>query len=143
MVQMLKRPVRIQRLGKAVRGYRVFADRQRHSEAKRGRLFDAWIPDLAPRAALMDRYQSGVLRWEEFSETYKMHLQSTDCQDLLKPLALLSLRRPVVLLCNCADERRCPERTLAEALLECRRRGDFRLSPFRQDAEAEVEACRR
>lgn len=142
MDKMLKRSIRIQRLGKAVRGYRVFANRQRCGSGKRGMLFDAWIPDLAPRATLMDRVQSGVLGWEEFSKTYKMHLQSTDCQDILKPLALLSLRRPVVLLCNCADERYCPERTLAEALLECQRKGDFRLSPFRQDAKIETASSR-
>lgn len=99
---------------------------------KTGReLFDVWMPALAPSLKLWDFYQSGRISWKDFSHKYLKELHSTAAQDVIKPLALMSLRRPVVLICECVgsnEDLGCPALVLARALEECRKTGDFVLS---------------
>lgn len=95
------------------------------------RLFDVWMPALAPSPGLWDFYQSGRISWKDFFRKYLKELHSTAAQDVIKPLALMSLRRPVVLICECAgpnEDCGCPAPVLAQALEECRKSGNFVLS---------------
>lgn len=94
----MKRPIRIERLGSRRRGYRIFASRRRPPPGT-----DAvWIPELDVRGPFPP--------------------------DVLRPIALLSLRRAVVLLCDCPGPR-CRHLRLARALESCRGARAFLLEP--------------
>lgn len=124
---MVKRPVQVRKLGDARVGYRVLAAHRRPAGASREKVMDAWIPDLAPSAGLWKKARGNRIGWHDFKEAYGIELSRTASQNLIKPLALLSRRRAVVLLCDCADHLQCPSETLAESILKCRQTGNFRM----------------
>ena len=134
----MKNPIRIERLGEARSGYRVLASWKRPG---REGLAEAWIPELAPGHVLRRRRAAGVLSWKAYLKGYREELRSPSSQDLLKPLSLLSVRRSLVVLCDCAERRRCCHRSLAEALKGCRERKRFALS-FKPISAAGRALCR-
>lgn len=127
---MLKKSIRIKRLGSAKNGYRILTNRKRPQKSFFGKSLDVWIPQLAPSDSLWENYSKGKIEWEEFTSNYKRELHSLNSQDLLKPLALLSFRRSVVLLCDCMDPSHCPETIVAQSLEQCRKNGNFVVNIF-------------
>ncbi|HVE13429.1 MAG TPA: DUF488 family protein, partial [Elusimicrobiota bacterium] len=97
-------------------GYRVLASRKRGSQAA-----DAWAPQLAPSLGLLRSLRSGAALWEALLAAYEEELRGAAAQDVLKPLALLSRRKALTLLCDCPEDARCLHLVLARALEECRR----------------------
>ena len=64
---------------------------------------------------------------EAFEKMYASELRAPGKQNLIRSLALLSLRRKLVILCACPDEHTCRNNALAQALEECRRTGVFHI----------------
>lgn len=124
-MKKMNHAIRIGRLGKATTGFRVLAARESPVLKMRKKFVDTWIPALAPSLPLWKNYRRKNLPWEEFNLRYLCELHSPCSQDLIKPLALLSLRKTVVLLCDCEDHLHCPTTTLAYAMEECRKNGNF------------------
>lgn len=125
---MIKHPIQVRRAGFGGPGYRVLVSRRPPRAVRGKKACDAWISSLAPSQPLWESYLSGACPWPAFVAGYRWELQGTAAQDTIKPLALLSLRRPVVLLCDCSCGSLCPTQVLAEVLAECRRSGRFVLS---------------
>ncbi|MBI4063879.1 MAG: DUF488 family protein [Elusimicrobia bacterium] len=121
-------PIRVRPLAGAARGYRVLASWQYPEKFRAKHTVDAWIPALAPSHILRRWLAAGVISWSEFSRRYRRELGSPSSQDLLKPIALLSRRRAVVLLCDCRGAGRCPAQILSQALEDCRQKGSFVLT---------------
>ncbi len=111
---------------------------------------DAWIPALSPSCALRERLAAGLISWGEFVKSYRSELRAPSSQNLLKPLALLSLRRAVRVICprrfaarlrigdgksgRLAAACPCPQdgcmaEILADVIKSIRMRGRFHLSP--------------
>ncbi len=94
---------------------------------------DAWIPGLAPSYVLRKRLSLGLLTQKEFQTAYEKELRSSYALNLMKPLALLSLRRKLVLLCDCnsksisTSERPSHVYVLAKVLSSLRKKRDFSL----------------
>ncbi|MBI2069640.1 MAG: DUF488 family protein [Elusimicrobia bacterium] len=125
---LIQDPIRVRSLGCSGPGYRVLAAWKRPKDFIVKKHFDVWIPALAPSHRLWELYASKNVPWTEFSARYSQELNAPSTQDILKPLALLSFRRPVVLLCECSNHLRCPTAILAKALAQCRENGNFVLS---------------
>lgn len=122
---MTKQVLQIRRLGEALSGYRVLASRKKPTISAAKIFFDAWIPELGPSERLWKSYRGNTVAWPEFKSSYLRELNSPESQNLLKPIALLSLRKPLVFVCDCEDHWRCPTTVLAQALEERRESGDF------------------
>ena len=105
------------------RGYRLSV-----SSRRPGGRVDAWVPELAPSHALRRLFRLGACSWRAFVDSYKRELSGALAQEALKPLALLSRRRALVVCCDCLQKRRCHHGALAEALERCRRSGRFALA---------------
>ncbi|OGR81816.1 MAG: hypothetical protein A2902_06885 [Elusimicrobia bacterium RIFCSPLOWO2_01_FULL_64_13] len=131
---MKARPIQVRRFKDAKGGYRVLASWRRPERAVREAKVDLWIPELAPRVGLMRSYRQGRIGWKELNELYACQLRSPEAQNLLKPLALLSVRRNMVLLCDCPGGTKCPNRVLIQELESCRRDGNFALKLHERDA---------
>lgn len=121
------RPIEVLPIGKAGAGYRVLASWRKPGGPASSKKIDLWIPELAPSIGLAASYRKRRIGWKEYSERYRWELRTPWSQDFLRPLALLSLRKKLVLLCGCENEGPCPDRILAEVLSECRRKRDFRV----------------
>ena len=83
---------------------------------------------MAPSLQLGAQFRKGNINGDAFEKLYAAELRAPKKQNLIKPLALLSLRRRLVLLCGSSCESRCANRVLLEALEECRKGGVFHLS---------------
>ncbi len=91
---------------------------------------DAWIPGLSPSYVLRKRLELGILTQKEFQAAYEKELNSDYALNLMKPLALLSLRRKLVLLCDCDSKTAsasCPSYVLARVLSSLRKKRNFSL----------------
>ncbi len=91
---------------------------------------DAWIPGLSPSYVLRKRLGLGILTQKEFQAAYEKELNSDYALNLMKPLALLSLRRKLVLLCDCDSKTAsasCPSYVLARVLSSLRKKRNFSL----------------
>lgn len=84
-----------------------------------------WFPEIAPSPSLSRKYRRNKISWDDLALNYKRELKSAAAAELLKPLALLSLRKQLVLLCDCKAKIRCPNRILAACLNELRENNDF------------------
>jgi len=88
---------------------------------------DVWMPGLLPSAALREGFAGKVLSRSRFAGAYARQLRGLVSQNFIKPLALLSTRKKVVLLCGCPGPCGCPLQVLARAIRDCRARRDFAL----------------
>ena len=91
---------------------------------------DAWIPGLSPSYVLRKRLELGILTQKEFQAAYEKELNSDYAINLMKPLALLSLRRKLILLCDCDSKTAtasCPSYVLAKVLSSLRKKRNFSL----------------
>jgi uncharacterized protein YeaO (DUF488 family) len=82
--------------------------------------YDAWVPELAPSAALVKRGQtSGTDRdWSTFVKQYKREMATPERVHLLRLLAALSATTDFSVGCYCADETRCHRSVLRGLLAE-------------------------
>jgi uncharacterized protein YeaO (DUF488 family) len=110
-------------------GLRLLVTRFRGRNLPRDR-YDVWMPNLAPTEKLLRDFQSGRIDWPHFSRLYRAQMReslSTDRANgtiknhgqkfTLRLLQMLAARRPVTLLCHCAEnEPHCHRHLLARLL---------------------------
>lgn len=82
---------------------------------------DCWAKELAPEAGLLRHRECG-LSPAAFAYVYLNRLSRPAFQERLRPLAILSLKKPVTFLCACRSAAYCHEGILAQALEFCRLR---------------------
>jgi len=87
--------------------------------AARG-FYDAWLPELAPSAALVKQAlgAQGPREWRAFARRYRAEMKAPAARHLLDLLAALSQRTSFAIGCYCADESRCHRSLLRELLAE-------------------------
>ena len=82
--------------------------------------YDAWLPELAPSAALMRRTSMAEdgKWWPVFARRFQSELEQPEAARLLAVLAALSHQTSFSVGCYCEDERRCHRSLLRRALSE-------------------------
>jgi uncharacterized protein YeaO (DUF488 family) len=83
--------------------------------------YDAWLPELAPSAALVARALQtpwSDKRWQQFVRAYRREMRAPAAQHLLATLAALSRQSNFSVGCYCADASRCHRAVLRELLAE-------------------------
>jgi uncharacterized protein YeaO (DUF488 family) len=122
-------PVRIVRLG-APRlkneGVRLGTVRRlprgiRKTEYAARDYFDAWLPEIAPSAALLASARSRPwtsARWNAFERRYRREMRAPAAARLLNVLAALSKTADFSVGCYCEDAARCHRSILRELLKE-------------------------
>jgi uncharacterized protein YeaO (DUF488 family) len=82
--------------------------------------YDAWLPELAPSAALVEQAQDAVdeRAWQAFERRYRAEMRRPEAVRLLELLAAFSHAANLAVGCYCADERRCHRSVLRELLAE-------------------------
>jgi uncharacterized protein YeaO (DUF488 family) len=91
----------------------------RKSDYSRLNYYDAWLPELAPSAALVSWALSRPwtdARWRQFARKYRREMARPDAQHLLDLIAALSRRTNLSVGCYCEDETRCHRSLLRELL---------------------------
>ncbi|HET7729166.1 MAG TPA: DUF488 family protein [Usitatibacter sp.] len=82
--------------------------------------YDAWLPELAPSAALLSwfRHKQPVpdADWEVFAKRYRAEMQAPEAQHLIGALAALSRHADFAVGCYCERAERC-HRSILEELL--------------------------
>ena len=90
------------------------------SEFARRDYYDAWLPTLAPSAALMQ--ETNILtdrsRWAAFERRFRSELKQPGAAHLLDALAVLSHTADFAVGCYCDDERHCHRSILRQVLAE-------------------------
>jgi uncharacterized protein YeaO (DUF488 family) len=123
--------VRVVRLGtprKPGEGLRIGTVRRpprgvRKEDYARQNYFDAWLPELAPSAALVSWALSEPFtpnRWRAFERRYRREMRRPEAQRLIALLAALSLRTNFSVGCYCENEARCHRSLLKKLLAEQR-----------------------
>jgi uncharacterized protein YeaO (DUF488 family) len=93
----------------------------RKADYARENYFDAWLPDLAPSAALVKWFLSvppTPKNWNAFSRRYRREMAAPAAQRLIALLAGLSAQTNFSVGCYCEDESRCHRSVLKGLLLE-------------------------
>ena len=83
--------------------------------------FDAWLPELAPTAALLTWALSKPwtpARWAAFARKYRREMHAPAAARLLAVLAALSADGDFSVGCYCDDESHCHRRILRALLVE-------------------------
>jgi uncharacterized protein YeaO (DUF488 family) len=82
--------------------------------------YDAWLPQLAPSAALVREALDATSprEWATFVRKYRAEMAAPDNARLLAVLAALSRDTNFSVGCYCADEHRCHRSILRELLRE-------------------------
>jgi uncharacterized protein YeaO (DUF488 family) len=95
----------------------------RKEDYARQNYFDAWLPELAPSAALVSWALSEPFtpnRWRAFERRYRREMRRPEAQRLIALLAALSLRTNFSVGCYCENEARCHRSLLKKLLAEQR-----------------------
>jgi uncharacterized protein YeaO (DUF488 family) len=79
---------------------------------------DLWLRDLAPEIPLLRGFLDGAVSWARYRPRYLAGLRRPAAQAALAQVRTLARRRPVTLLCGCADPRRCHRTLLQKHLLD-------------------------
>lgn len=90
------------------------------SEYSKRDFYDAWLPELAPSAALLGLYKSLAdtpRNWERFMTRYAAEMAKAPAVRILEVLALLSQSADFSVGCYCADESHC-HRSMLRAILK-------------------------
>jgi uncharacterized protein YeaO (DUF488 family) len=85
------------------------------SDYARRNYYDAWLPELAPSAALIKQAGKG---WPRFARSYRAEMRAPAAQRLLELLARLSQHGDFSVGCYCEDEKRCHRSILRQLLIE-------------------------
>jgi uncharacterized protein YeaO (DUF488 family) len=84
--------------------------------------YDAWLPELAPSAALVKWLQDAGdqhdARWASFAKKYRGEMKAAERERLLAVLARLSHVSDFSVGCYCEREDRCHRSVLREILAE-------------------------
>ena len=82
--------------------------------------YDAWLPNLAPSAALVAEALAAEddKQWAAFSRKYRAEMNQPDASHLLDAFAALSHHASMSMGCYCADESRCHRSLLRDLLLQ-------------------------
>jgi uncharacterized protein YeaO (DUF488 family) len=92
------------------------------SDYARRDFFDAWLPELAPSAALVKWFyaQDGITpaKWARYARAYRREMRAPGARRLLEALALLSRHANFSVGCYCEDGTRCHRSILRELLAE-------------------------
>ena len=83
--------------------------------------YDAWLPDLAPSAALFKWATATPLtpdRWRQFAARYRREMREPAAARLIGVLAALSAQADFAVGCYCEDETRCHRSLLRQLLAE-------------------------
>jgi len=99
-------------------GYRVLVDRVWPRGRTRDELaLDAWMPNLAPSAALREWFGHDPGRWEEFRKRYERELARPEQEQQLRALLAAAKDRRVTLVYGAKDEERNQAVVLRDILL--------------------------
>jgi uncharacterized protein YeaO (DUF488 family) len=93
----------------------------RKADYARENYFDAWLPDLAPSAALVKWFLSAPptpKNWNAFSRRYRHAMAAPTPQRLIELLSALSTQTNFSVGCYCEDESRCHRSVLKQLLVE-------------------------
>jgi uncharacterized protein YeaO (DUF488 family) len=92
----------------------------RKADYARRNFYDAWLPDLAPSAALVRSVQGNPTdrAWRSFEKRYRGEMKRPEAARLLEVLAQLSHAADFSVGCYCEDEARCHRSILRELLAE-------------------------
>jgi uncharacterized protein YeaO (DUF488 family) len=82
--------------------------------------YDAWLPNLAPSAALVAEALAAHddKQWAAFSRKYRAEMNQPDPSHLLDTFAALSHHASMSMGCYCEDESRCHRSLLRDLLLQ-------------------------
>jgi uncharacterized protein YeaO (DUF488 family) len=82
--------------------------------------YDAWLPELAPSAALVKQALAAEdeTAWRRFVRRYRTEMGRPEARRLLDLLAAFSSRVDFAVGCYCADPARCHRVVLGELLAE-------------------------
>lgn len=122
-------PIRVVRLGTPRlpdEGLRLGTVRRpprgvRKVDYARRNFYDAWLPELAPSAALVSWLSSKPItakRWVTFEKRYLREMAQPVAQRLIALLTLLSSRAGLSVGCYCEDESKCHRSLLKKLLTE-------------------------
>jgi uncharacterized protein YeaO (DUF488 family) len=80
--------------------------------------YDAWLPNLAPTAALVSsgRAAADGKAWSRFAKAYESEMKRPDNLRVIEALAALSHSANFSVGCYCEDESRCHRSVLREIL---------------------------
>jgi len=93
----------------------------RKSDFARRDFYDAWLPELAPSAALVSWGLSQPWtpkRWAAFEKRYRREMSDSVSRHLIALLAALSRETDFSVGCYCADESVCHRSVLGRLLRE-------------------------
>ncbi|HZQ75417.1 MAG TPA: DUF488 family protein [Burkholderiales bacterium] len=92
----------------------------RKADYARRDFYDAWLPDLAPSAALVRSVlgQPSDASWRRFEKRYRAEMARPGPARLLEVLALLSRSANFSVGCYCENEARCHRSILRRLLAE-------------------------
>jgi uncharacterized protein YeaO (DUF488 family) len=79
---------------------------------------DVWLRELGPVVPLLRALLDGTIGWTVYRRRYLAGLARPEARDALAEVRALARRRPVTLLCGCADEARCHRSLLRNYLLD-------------------------
>jgi uncharacterized protein YeaO (DUF488 family) len=87
----------------------------------RRNFYDVWLPDLAPSAEVIVKFQRGeqtATAWRKFERQFRSEMKKPEKARLLALLAALSRTTDFSVGCYCLDETRCHRSILKRILLE-------------------------
>jgi uncharacterized protein YeaO (DUF488 family) len=91
----------------------------RKEDYARRDFFDVWMPELAPRAALVSWALSEPFtpkRWARYEKAYRSQMNEPSARRLILLLAALSQQTHFSVGCYCADETKCHRSILRDLL---------------------------
>ena len=83
--------------------------------------FDAWLPELAPSAGLVQYVledPADAARWKRFEAKYRREMAQPERRRLIEALAKLAGQADFAVGCYCEDARRCHRSILAALFRE-------------------------
>lgn len=89
------------------------------SEYAKRNIYDEWLPNLAPSAALVKQGLGARsdAEWRRFEQRYRAEMKRPENARILDLLAALSHQTSLAVGCYCPDEKRC-HRSVLRKLLE-------------------------
>ena len=110
-------PLHVVQLGERQRGAVVLGTIRYHPRARREDWpFDAWLPELAPGAKLLQKFRKTAMTWTTFERRYRSEMKRPTPRHLIEMLARLSRETNLAVGCFCEDEAEC-HRSVLRGLL--------------------------
>ena len=107
------------RLGERRRGVVVLGTVRYPGRGRReDRLFDAWLPELAPSAKLLQKLKTTAMTWTTFERRYRAEMKRPTPRHLIEMLARLSRKMDLAVGCFCEDDEDCHRSALRGLLAD-------------------------